>query len=134
MEMKLTFEKYQEGLSNNKLLGLLCEKCGTYTVPPQAVCRKCQSADLSVKEITKSGIIKTFTVIRTAAEGFNPPFIVAMVETKEKAWIVGNVIGIDPNKADMDIIGKKVEISAQSVKGDTYSNGDIWTPTFKIEA
>ncbi len=132
METKLTFEEYQKGLSENKLLGLLCADCGAYTVPPQAVCRKCGSRNLKVEEITKRGVIKTFTVIRTAAEGFTPPFVVAMAETDDKACVVGNVIGIDPDKADMGLIGKKVEIGSRLVKGDLYAYGDIWTLTFTV--
>mmetsp|Transcript_22033 Transcript_22033/g.10407 ORF Transcript_22033/g.10407 Transcript_22033/m.10407 type:complete len:137 (+) Transcript_22033:217-627(+) len=133
METKLTFEQYQNALADNKLLGLLCKDCKSYTITPQAVCHSCGGQELVIKELNKTGIIKTFTVIRTAADGFTPPFIVAIVEVKDGACLMGNVIGVEPDSVDMELIGKKVEIGSQLVKGDLYDYGDIWSPTFTIK-
>ncbi len=131
MAVELTFRDYQDGLEQGKLLGLYCE-CGTVTVPPQAVCCKCGSRKLEIGEIEKKGVIKTFTVIRIAAEGMTPPLIIAMVETNSGAWVMGNIIDMDPDSASMDLMGKKVVIESRPVKGDVYSYGDIHSIVFKL--
>ncbi len=35
MEYKLTAKMFAEALKEGKLLGLKCNKCGAYTVPPK---------------------------------------------------------------------------------------------------
>ncbi len=132
MTVELTFREYQDGLEQGKLLGLYCGECGAVTVPPQAVCSECGSRKLKIGEVEKKGIIKTFTVIRIAAEGMTPPFIIAMVETYSGAWVMGNIIDMDADSADMDLMGKEVIIDSRQVKGDVYSYGDIHSIVFKL--
>jgi len=132
MSTELTFKQYQDGLANDVFWGLLCDDCGSYTTPPQKVCRSCGSTALQVVELEKSGFIRTFTVIRVAAEGMNPPFVVALVETASGAWVMGNVINIDPNEAGMELIGRKVTLSSRPVKGDVYACGDIHSLCFTL--
>ena len=132
MSTELTFKQYQEGLAQNIFLGLCCDSCGTHTVPPQKVCRNCARTTLQVVELEKSGVIRTFTVIRVAAEGMHPPFVVAMVETASGAWVMGNLIDIDPDTASMALIGRRVTIASQIVKGDVYAFGDIRSLSFSL--
>ncbi len=132
MSTELTFRQYQDGLADHIFLGLRCDTCGSCTVPPQKVCRNCGGSDLQVEELEKSGFIRTFTVIRVAAEGMNPPFVVAMVETSSGAWVMGNLIDIDPDDANMALIGRKVAIGSHLVKGDVYACGDIHSLRFTL--
>jgi len=128
----LTFKRYQEAMDQDRLLGLHCEDCGVCTIPPQAVCMKCGSLNLTIKEIEKTGVLRTFTVIRVAPEGMTPPYIVALVETGSGAWILGNLNGVEPEKASMELMGHQVSISTQIVKGDVYACGDIHSPVFTL--
>jgi uncharacterized OB-fold protein len=133
VEYKLTYNKYKEALLDGKFLGLKCNKCGAYTVPPKKVCMECTSEDLDIAEIRKKGEIKTFTVIKVSPEGFDAPYIVAMVELDEGPWVMGNIIDVDPYKADMELIGKKVVIGSKEVNGDKFSAGDGVALTFALE-
>ena len=133
MEYKLTYERYKEALIEGKFLGLKCNKCNGYTVPPKKVCIECASEDMDIVEIKEKGEIKTYTVIRVSPEGFEAPYIVGMVELDEGPWVMGNIIGVDPEKASMDLIGKRVTIGHQKVKGDKFSAGDGIALTFKLE-
>ena len=47
--------------------------------------------------------------------------ITALVETGSGAWILGNLNGIDDEKAGMELIGREVRISTQVVIGDVYA-------------
>lgn len=132
MKSPLTFKRYQEAMEQGRLLGLHCEDCGVCSIPPQAVCMQCGGLNLTIKEIDKSGILRTFTVIRVAPEGMTPPYIVALVENGSGAWILGNLHGIETEEADMELMGRKVSISSQVVKGDVFACGDIHSPVFTL--
>jgi uncharacterized OB-fold protein len=132
MKNPLTFNQYQEAMSQGRLLGLYCEDCGVCTVPPQTVCMKCGGLSLTIKEIDRTGILRTFTVIRVAPEGMTPPYLVALVETASGAWILGNLTDLETEEACMELMGSKVGISTQLVKGDMYACGDIYSPVFTL--
>ena len=132
MDYKLTYDQYQQGLEKGEFLGLLCRACNTVTFPPMAVCRNCNGTDLTVTRLSGKGVLRTFTVIRVAPEGMKPPYIVAMAELEEGPWTIGNLVDTNPDEADMDLIGKKIQLGSQPVKGDIFSGGDSWVVTFSL--
>ena len=134
MEYKLTFKQYNEALKKDKLLGLKCNQCGTINVPPKMVCAGCASQDLEVIELSGKGTIKTFTTVFVPPEGreAEAPYTIVMVELDEGPWIMGNLIDIDPRKATMDLIGRRVEMGHKVFPGDKYSAGDMARPLFSF--
>jgi uncharacterized OB-fold protein len=136
VENKLTFEAYNEALKGNKLLGLRCKDCGAVTVPPKMACRKCASPDMEVVELKGKGKIQSFTTVHVAPEGRQDevPYTIVMVELDEGPWIMGNIVGIDPRKTTMELIGKKVKMENKVFPGDKYSAGDAARPLFSLEA
>ena len=132
MGYKLTFEQYQKGLNDGKVLGLKCESCGTQTFPAQGVCSSCGSDNLEVTEMKPEGTIRTFTVIRVAPEGMKPPYVIAMVELDEGPWVPGNLVDMNPDEADMGLIGKKVRLGSQVVKEDPETGIDTLALTFSL--
>ena len=132
MEYKLTHQAFYEALKQDKLLGLKCNECGAYTTPPKKVCLDCASEDIDVVELKGIGEIKSFTTIYVAPEGAKPPYSVALVELDEGPWVMGNMAGIDPDKADMDLIGRKVKIGHKIVPADKFSAGETVAITFSL--
>ena len=132
MEYRLTFEHYQKGLESGKFLGLKCGDCGTYAFPPQGICKNCAGENLKVAEIKGDGTLRSFTVIRVAPEGMKPPYIVALVELKEGAWTIGNLVDINPDEAEVDLIGRKVKLGSRSVKQGVDSEEDLRVLTFTL--
>jgi len=135
MDYKLTFNQYNEALKENRLLGLKCSKCQAVTVPPRMVCRSCQSPELEIIQLSGRGTIQTFTTVFVAAEGRQDelPYIIVLVELDECPWLMGNLTGIEPEKATMEIIGKRVTLSHRVFPGDKYSAGDCASPLFILE-
>jgi uncharacterized OB-fold protein len=136
MEYKLTFKDYNEALKENKLLGLKCQECGTVTVPPKMVCRKCTSPNMEVIELTGKGKIQTFTTCNVAPEGREDevPYVILLVELDEGPWIMGNLTGIDPKATTVELIGKRVKMGDSKVfSGDKYSAGEGARPLFGLE-
>jgi uncharacterized OB-fold protein len=134
MEQKLYFKDYNEALKQNKLLGLKCRQCQAITIPPKMACRQCGSPDMEVVEVKTDGKIKTFTTVFVGAEGRESevPYILVMVELEEGPWIMGNLEGVDPKTATMELIGKKVKMGNKIFSGDKYSAGESARPIFSL--
>ena len=136
MEYKLTFKEYNEALQENKLLGLKCQDCGSITIPPKMVCRKCTSPDMEVVQLKGDGKIQTFTTVNVASEGRENevPYVIVLVELEEGPWIMGNLTGTDPAKATMEaLIDKRVKMErSETFPGDKYSAGEGARPLFKF--
>jgi len=140
IEYTLTFQQFNETLrKKNKLLGLICDDCGKYTCPPKMTCQECGGTNLKIAELRGSGKITTFTTSYVTAIGreVEAPILVIFVELDEGPWIMGNLVGVDPNLATMEsIMGKKVQLVATRVlPTDTYSKGEeakggLSRPTF----
>ncbi len=135
MEYKLSFKDYNEALKENKLLGLKCKECGAITVPPKMACQKCTSPDMEIVELKGNGRIRTFTTVNVAPEGREDeiPYTILLVELDEGPWIMGNLDGIDPATATMELIGKRVEMGHKVFPGDKYSAGEGARPLFTLE-
>ncbi|NPV90584.1 MAG: Zn-ribbon domain-containing OB-fold protein [Firmicutes bacterium] len=134
MEYRLPFSEYNKALKKGKLMGLKCGDCGGVTCPPMMVCQECASVNHEVFELNGKGKIVTFTVSYIAAKGRENelPYIIVMVELDEGPWIMGNLIEIDPSKADMGLIGRRVSLGHRVFPGDKYSAGDAARPVFSF--
>jgi len=135
VEHKLSFKDYNEALKQNKLLGLKCKQCGAITVPPKITCGQCTSADIDIIELGGKGKIQTFTTVFVAAEGREDevPYVIVLVELDEGPWLMGNLTDIEPDKATLEIIGKRVKMEHKVFPGDKYSAGDGARPLFSLE-
>lgn len=134
MEYKLDFRTYSDALKQSKLMGLKCNDCGTYTCPPKMTCQECTGSDLEIVQLSGKGEIKTFTTVFVAPEGREgeAPYTIVLVELEEGPWITGNLIDIDPAKANMELIGKKVKLGFKVFPGDNYSAGEGTRPLFSF--
>jgi len=134
MKAKLIFKDYSEALKQNKLLGLKCQACGAITVPPKMACRQCTSPDMEITELKGNGKIRTFTTVYVGAEGREGevPYTIVMVELDEGPWLMGNLDGIDPKQATMELIGKRVKMGHKVFPGDKYSAGEGARPLFSL--
>ncbi len=134
MEQKLYFKEYNEALKQNKLIGLKCRNCGAITIPPKMACRQCAGPDMDVIEVKSNGKIRTFTAVFVGAEGRESevPYVIVIVELEEGPWLMGNLEGIDPKTASMELIGKKVKMGNRVFPGDKYSAGEAARPVFSL--
>ena len=133
MAYGITFEHYQEALRDGRFLGLRCKSCGAVIFPPQGLCRECGSRDLEEKPLTGEGVIQTFTVIRVPPEGMKAPYIVVMVKLREGAWALGRLVGMDPEAADLSLIGKGVKAGSEPVENDPNPDQPSHVLTFQIK-
>jgi hypothetical protein len=136
VEHRLAFKEYNEALKENRLLALKCSECEAITVPPKMLCRNCASEKMEVIELGGGGVITTFTTVNVAPEGREEevPYIVVMVGLDEGPWVMGNLTGIGPDGASMELIGKRVEMGHTVFSGDKFSAGESTSPLFRLTA
>ncbi len=134
MEYTLISKTYNEALKQDKLLGLKCKDCGAVTVPPAMACRQCAGQEMDIVEVKGDGRIRTFTTVFVTSEGRESevPYVIVLVELDEGPWLMGNLEGIDPNTASMELIGKKVKMGHKVFPGDKYSAGEGVSPLFTL--
>lgn len=140
-EYRLTFKDFNQSLRKNKLQGLKCGECGGYTCPPKLVCHECGGSDLEIVQIEGRGKIVTFTSSYLAGLGreAETPILIIMVELAQGPWILGNLVGFDPEKATVEsLIGKQVVLArTRMFPGDAYAGGQevkggLARPTFTL--
>lgn len=133
MEYPITYEMYQEFLRQGKFMGLKCTGCGAVIFPPQAICRDCKGMEFERIPIKNTGHIRTFTVIRVPPEGFEPNYVVVMVELDDGAWVVGRLIRVDPDSVGFDIIGKRVSMEPVTINFSGKPAEENYILGFKME-
>ncbi len=108
----ITVKEYFAALKQNKLLGVKCKNCGFITSPPRLSCRQCAGQETDVTELSGKGKIVTFTSVHIPPENRRgkAPYLVVLVELEEGPWIMGDLNGVDPSTAALDLIGRKVKM------------------------
>jgi uncharacterized OB-fold protein len=108
---------YWEGTAKGELRYQCCDACGMVQFYPRALCTSCGS-EPSWQVSSGRGQVYTFTVIRqNAAPPFRDqvPYVVAMVDVEPGFRMMGNVIGIDPDRV---VIGMSVQVEFIAVEDD----------------
>jgi hypothetical protein len=108
---------YNKFLSERKLVGSKCKKCGHICVPPKPICPKCQGSEVELADIKGKGKLVAYTVVAVGAplmveEGFDREhhYCSGVVELEEGARITARILGMDVTKPDQIKIGAPVTV------------------------
>ena len=103
---------YERFLSEDKLMGSRCQKCGALSVPPRSICVKCHGSEMSWVEVKGKGKLAAFTCIAIGPpmmikEGYDRkhPYVSGVVELEEGAKVVARIEGVDGSKPETIKIG-----------------------------
>jgi uncharacterized OB-fold protein len=123
---------YWEATARGQLAIARCSHCGRFTIPPQMVCRSCQSTEPGYvfEPVSGNGTIRSWTVIRMAfLPGFRDdvPYVLVDVELDEQADLrmVGRLT--DGPEAQFST-GRRVSVTFDDV-GDRFK-----VPAFTLDA
>lgn len=100
------------------LVGSRCSKCGKSYFPTRPLCPECRSrGNIEDLAFSGNGKIATWTIIRTAPEGFEreTPYAVAIIDLDEGARVVGQMTG--------DLAGLGIGKSVRAVFRRQYADG-----------
>ncbi len=108
---------YERFLSEDKLMGSKCRRCGVFSVPPRSICIKCYSSELEWVEMKGNGELAAFTCIAIGPpfmikEGYDRkhPYVSGVVELEEGVKVVARIEGVDASKPEAIKIGTPLKV------------------------
>jgi uncharacterized OB-fold protein len=108
---------YERFLSEDKLVGSRCKKCGALFVPPRSICIKCYGSEMEWVEMKGKGRLAAFTCIAIGPpsmikEGYDRkhPYVSGVVELDEGVRVVARIEGVDGTRPETIKIGAPLEI------------------------
>jgi uncharacterized OB-fold protein len=116
------------GGRDGQLLIFRCRSCGHFFHPPGPVCWRCRSTDVGPEPASGRATVAAFTINRQPwIPGFEPPYVVAMVELAEErdTRLVTNIIEIAPEEVT---VGLEVEVVFEAW---TSGSTEVWLPLFR---
>jgi uncharacterized OB-fold protein len=119
------------GGQRGELLISRCRACERFFHPPGPACWRCRSTDVAPEKVSGRARVAAYTINRQPwIPGFDPPYVVAMVELAEEpdVRLVTNIVGIPVEDVRVDL---EVEVFFEdwtAVSGDEDSR--VWVPLF----
>lgn len=123
---------WRKQVARYNLVGTHCKKCGENFYPPRNMCPDCRrDGQIEDFKFKGTGEIVTYTVIRTAAEGFEgqTPYVLGIIKLDEGPQLTSQIIGM----ADEMEIGMKVRPVFRKL-GQDGENGMIYYGTKFVPA
>jgi len=114
---------YWDGAAAGKLLLNECVGCDAAYFPPRPFCPTCGSRDVRVVEASGRGRLYSYVISHMAAPGYEPPYVIAVVELAEGPRMVSNLMGCpaDPDALPLDMA---LEVTFED-------RGDVTVPQFR---
>jgi len=99
-QLALGIESFYKFVSEGKLMGSKCKKCGEVMLPPRPLCPKCLGKDLSWVELKPRGKLLTYTVIHVAPKQFETlaPYPVGILKLDDGPQLLGMIRGVEQDK------------------------------------
>jgi uncharacterized OB-fold protein len=108
---------YERFLSEDRLMGSRCQKCGALFVPPRSICIKCYGSEMEWIEMNGNGRLAAFTCIAIGPpfmikEGYDRkhPYVCGVVELVEGVRVVARIEGVDGTKPETIEIGAPLKV------------------------
>lgn len=89
----ITIPGFFDALTEGRLLGVRCERCGEVMIPPRPACYACGSRSVVITDQPFEGTIVSYTIIHRPLSAFvdRAPFPLAIVELDSGARLTGRV-------------------------------------------
>ncbi len=87
---------WRKQVNRYNLIGTHCKECDEYYYPPRNLCPTCRrDGELESYKFNGEGEIVTYTIIHTAAEGFEhqTPYALAIIKLDEGPRLTSQIIG-----------------------------------------
>lgn len=112
---------FWEAATRRQLIHPRCAECGRAFFPPHLACPHCRSMRWSWDESAGRGEIYSFSVVHRAPQpGFDPPYVIAVVDLDEGFELMTNIVQVSPAAVR---IGQRVRVS-------WLEAGDMTLPVF----
>ena len=119
---------FWQGGESGHLVFLRCQDCGYYLHPPIPICPIDQSKNLAPEAVSGKATLASYTVNHHPwLPGFDPPYVVALVDIAEQAQLrlTTNLINCPLEEIR---IGMAVSVVFKHLEDPV---GDVWLPLFE---
>lgn len=107
---------FWEAAAKRRLIHPRCEECRAAFFPPHLACPHCRATHWAWAQSSGRGEIYSFSVVHRAPQpGFDPPYVIAVVDLDEGFELMTNIVDTAP--ADIRI-GQRVRVTWHKA-GDT---------------
>lgn len=94
LERAPTGERPRFDFEAGALVGGTCSVCGTSAWPARAVCHRCGSARVEERAFTGTARLQSYTEVRVARPGLEPPYALGQVLLHDGPVVFGRVVGL----------------------------------------
>lgn len=103
-----------------------CRECRLTYFPPQPFCPGCNSGAVDIVVSSGRGFLYSYVVSHLPVPGFEPPYVIAVVELDEGPRLLTNLVDapVDPQRLVLD---SAVEVVFADVEGGVL-------PFFRVQA
>jgi uncharacterized OB-fold protein len=101
-------QPHWDGCREGRLRIQRCGACGRAVFIPQPLCPACHATELSWIDCAGRGSLYSYTVVHRPRPEFAAPYVVAIVELDEGAFLLTNLVDCDPAAL---AIGQRVEVA-----------------------
>lgn len=94
--MERMIEKFYKSLGKGKIYGTKCKKCGEFTFPPKAGCKKCGAHDMKWQQINGEGTLHFYSSGNLPPMKFAKyhPYAYGCIELKEGPFFFTQIEGV----------------------------------------
>ena len=85
------------------LVGSECRDCGARVFPPTPVCPGCMSENMAPLNLSRRGILYSWSVVHAAPRGWTLPFVAGYVDLPEGVRVFAHIVGGDPKALRFDM-------------------------------
>ena len=93
-----------------------CTNCGARYFDRRSACARCSRQSFRGVEVSRTGTLRTFTIVSFAAEGVQVPFVAGVVDC-EGTSVRGNVVNVPPDPEHVTL-GMRVRLTTVPVGTD----------------
>jgi len=92
------FDRIDEGV----LTVPRCTACASFFLYPRSSCPRCGAREIELVEAAGTGTVASFVINHRGPEGFEAPYVIALVALAEGPSLMGNVTTDDPAGLEVD--------------------------------
>lgn len=118
---------FWEGALKRELHLQFCASCARWVFHPRRRCPHCEADALEWRQASGRGRLWSYNIVHRAEQGFDDraPYVVAIVALEEGPHLLGNVIGVTPDPAHLQI--------DMPLTVDFEDRGDQRIPVWRVE-
>lgn len=112
-----------------RLIGSQCAACGEKFFPQKSICPACSARDMKTVPLSRTGIIRTYAVVRQATKTWKGPvpYVIVLVTLDDGVKLMTHLTNCDPDNVK---IGARVEAVAEKLR-ENEDGLDIIAHMFK---